>query len=228
MSITGIFKTESRDFDETTFYISEAKGAEMLDAAGSAREIRLLLSNRDDADRVASEVAKALATGDGPPLRIQSWQTINSTIFVLLLFVKTMLGIIMALFAVVAGAIIANTSLMSVMERLREFGTMRAIGLRAAALERLILVEGAILGSAGALIGIALGSLVVSLLAQGGLDLGGAMESLGLRRYNRPRPDLWWYLACTLASLLVSVVATARAARTVRSMSVADSLAVAA
>jgi hypothetical protein len=54
------------------------------------------------------------------------------------------------------------------------------------------------------------------------------MNSLGLKRYNRPRPDLWWYLGCTAASLFVSVVATARAGRSIREMSVADSLATAA
>ena len=76
-----------------------------------------------------------------------------------------------------------------------------------------------------AAIGVALGSAVVALLQQGGLDLGGMMDSLGLKRYNRPRPDALWYLACTAASLFVSLAATAKAARTVTSLGVADSLA---
>ncbi|MEI6876719.1 MAG: FtsX-like permease family protein [Spirochaetota bacterium] len=226
LTVTGIFRTESTDFDETTFYIGGKKSEEMLDVVGKAREIRLLLGDRDDADAVAKDIAKVL--DPGAALRVLSWQSINATIFVLLLFIRVLLGIVMGLFAIVAGTIIANTSLMSVMERLREFGTMRAIGLRASALERLILFEGGILGMAGALLGVALGSVCVSALAQGGIDLGGAMENLGLSRYNKPRPDLLWYLACTFASLFVSLVATARAAGSVKAMSVADSLATAA
>lgn len=226
LTVTGIFRTESRDFDETTFYIGGKKSEEMLDVAGKAREIRLLLGSRDDAEAVARDIAKVLDSGAA--LRVLSWQSINASIFVLLLFIRVLLGIVMGLFAIVAGTIIANTSLMSVMERLREFGTMRAIGLRASALERLILFEGGILGIAGALLGVALGTVCVSALSQGGIDLGGAMENLGLSRYNRPRPDLLWYLACTLASLSTSIVATSRAARSVRAMSVADSLATAA
>ena len=58
-----------------------------------------------------------------------------------------------------------------------------------------------------------------------GKRLGGMMDSLGLKRYNRPRPDLLWYLACTAASLFVSLAATAKAARTVASLGVADSIA---
>ena len=225
LEVTGLYRTESRDFDETSLYISLDKAQEMLDVAGSAREIRLLLRGRDDAGDVSREASAALGAGSGPPLRVLPWQTINASVVTLLIFINTLLGIIMALFAVVAGTIIANTSLMSVMERLREFGTMRAIGLRAKALERLILLEGLMLGAAGAAIGVALGSVVVALLQQGGLDLGGMMDSLGLKRYNRPRPDLLWYLACTAASLFVSLAATAKAARTVASLGVADSIA---
>jgi putative ABC transport system permease protein len=241
LAVTGIFKTESKDFDETTFYISEEKAAEMLDVAGSAREIRLMLADRDQAEAVAKEIQAAFAGAAAPAastaaapaaapgkLRILPWQTINSSIFAILLFVKILLGVVMGLFAVVAGTIIANTSLMSVMERLREFGTMRAIGLKGRQLERMIVVEGAILGLAGAALGLALGSLVVAYMSRGGIDLGGLMDSIGLSRYNRPRTDFWWYAFCAAAGLAVSVIATARAARTVGSMGVAESLSVAA
>ncbi len=248
--VTGLFATESSDFDETTFYISEAKAAEMLDATDMAREIRLLLANRDDAEAVTKEVSAVLDTGSASAatataataptsaaaatsgsdlphakLRIQSWQTINSSIFAILLFVKILLGIIMGLFAIVSGTIISNTSLMSVMERIKEYGTMRAIGLRARALGRLILLEGLILGLAGAVLGIGLGFGVVALLARGGIDLGGIMESLGLSRYNRPRMDILWFAFCTLASLAVCLAATAKAARSVGALGVAESLA---
>jgi putative ABC transport system permease protein len=224
LPVTGLFKTESRDFDESTFYIAEAKAAAMLDTEGSAREIRLLLKNQDEAAAVATEVAGVLDARGGRALRVLPWQTINASTFTLLLFIKILLGVIMGLFAVVAGTIIANTVLMSVLERIREFGTMRAIGLKARELRKLILTEGALLGLGGAVIGLALGSLVVALLAKGGLDLGGAMENLGMRRYNRPRPDAWWYSLCALASVAVSLLATAQAARTVSSKSVAASL----
>jgi putative ABC transport system permease protein len=224
LRVTGIFRTESRDFDESTFYMSEAKAATMLDTEGAAREIRLLLAKQDDARPVAAEVAVLLQARGGRALRVLPWQDINASTFALLLFIKILLGVIMGLFAVVAGTIIANTALMSVLERIREFGTMRAIGLKARELRRLVMTEGALLGLAGAVIGLGLGSVVVALLANGGLDLGGAMENLGMRRYNRPKPEAWWYAICAVLSVAVSLAATAQAARTVSSKSVAASL----
>ncbi len=225
--VTGLFATESADFDESTFYIAEETAASMLDAAGMAREVRLLLADRNDAEAVARELAPLTGggSGGGAALRIQTWQTINASIFAILLFVKILLGIIMALFAIVSGTIIANSSLMSVMERIREYGTMRAIGLRARSLERLILLEGLMLGALGAALGVGIGFIVIAYLSRGGIDLGGIMESLGLSRYNRPRGDFWWFAFCTLASVVVSLAATAKAARSVGSMGVAESLA---
>lgn len=227
VQVTGVFRTESTDFDETSFYIGAATAARMLDAEGQAREIRVLLKDRTEAEAVAARIRTALSPGPTAS-RVQAWQRINAPVFALLLFVTILLGIIMALFAVVAGTIIANTSLVSVMERLREFGTMRAIGLRARSLERLVILEGLFLGAAGAVLGIALGSIVVALLSNGGLDLGGAMENMGLKRYNRPRADLVWYLACTGMSILVSLLASLKAARAVSRKSVAESLVTAA
>ena len=59
----------------------------------------------------------------------------------------------------------ANTLLMSVMERLREFGTLRAVGLRPGQLLALLQWEGAILGLAGCAVG-----LVLTLLLRAGLN----------------------------------------------------------
>ncbi len=231
LKVTGIFRTESKDFDETTFYMAEPKAALMLDASGSAREIRLLLSKSGDAGAVAKAVAAVLpaaATAGSADLRIQTWQEINASIVGLLVFVNVMLGVIVVLFAVVAGTIIANTTLMSVMERLREFGTMRALGLRARELEKLILLEEAFNSLVGALFGMILGSIVVALLMRNGLDLGGMMENLGLSRYNRPKVDVLWYAGCAVTSVIVCLIATGGAARAVGSRSVAESLATAA
>lgn len=58
-----------------------------------------------------------------------------------------------------------NTMAMSVFERRREFGVLRAIGWRASRIIRLILLEALGLASFGALLGIAMGMLVPMLLA---------------------------------------------------------------
>lgn len=60
---------------------------------------------------------------------------------------------------VVAGLGIANTLLMSVLERTHEIGVMKAVGARDRHIQRMFLVEGALIGLAGSGLGLLLGWL---------------------------------------------------------------------
>lgn len=77
--------------------------------------------------------------------------------------------IIMALLTCTVG--IANAMLMSVTERFREIGTMKCLGALDALVVKLFLLESAMLGTVGALIGILLGAIVA--LAAGVLQFRG-------------------------------------------------------
>ncbi len=67
------------------------------------------------------------------------------------------IGIISILVTIIG---IANALLMSVTERFREIGTMKCLGAMSAFIRKLFLIESAMLGFAGAVIGTALGTLL--------------------------------------------------------------------
>jgi putative ABC transport system permease protein len=60
---------------------------------------------------------------------------------------------------VVGGLLVANTVMMSVYERIREFGVMRALGARRGFIFRLVLLEALLLALLGGSVGVALGGL---------------------------------------------------------------------
>jgi len=62
---------------------------------------------------------------------------------------------------VVAGVLVMNVTLMSVKQRTAEIGLLKAVGAPAAQVRNLFLAEAGILAAAGALLGIAVGTLVV-------------------------------------------------------------------
>ncbi len=63
---------------------------------------------------------------------------------------------VVALIALMVAAIgITNTMLMSVLERVREIGVMKALGARDGQVQALFLMEGALIGAAGSLLGLA-------------------------------------------------------------------------
>ena len=76
---------------------------------------------------------------------------------------------------IVAGLGIVNTLTMNVLERVREIGVLRAIGMTRRQVWRMVVVEAGVLGLVGAIIGcvvgLAAGFLMLGLVAAGGLGV---------------------------------------------------------
>jgi ABC-type lipoprotein release transport system permease subunit len=92
--------------------------------------------------------------------------------------------LMMILSLVVSAAGVLNTMLMSVSQRYREIGTMKCLGALDGFILLTVLLEAAILGMLGALLGIALG-FIISLLLALGEGGGGAFSRLQL--------NLWYF-----------------------------------
>ncbi|HLD75443.1 MAG TPA: FtsX-like permease family protein, partial [Candidatus Norongarragalinales archaeon] len=88
---------------------------------------------------------------------------IQSTIGDVTNMLALFLGGIAAVSLIVGGIGVANTMFMSVLERTKEIGTLKAIGLRDGTILKMFLVESAAIGLVGGLIGILL-SYVLSFL----------------------------------------------------------------
>lgn len=89
--------------------------------------------------------------------------------------VKYLAGVawgIAALAVIIGGLVMMNTLLMSVLERTREIGLLRAVGWRRGQVMRLILGESLVFALLGGLVGTALGIAGVGLLRGSGTSLG--------------------------------------------------------
>lgn len=76
------------------------------------------------------------------------------------------MGSIAAIALVVAGIGIANTMLMSIMERTREIGIMKAVGATDMNVLEVFLIESALLGLIGGIVGCALGMGISNVLSR--------------------------------------------------------------
>jgi ABC-type lipoprotein release transport system permease subunit len=112
-------------------------------------------------------------------------------------------GIVMVVvFAVIIFGII-NTLFMSLYERLFEFGVLRAVGTRAAALRRLIVLEAASLAFYSILIGLALGALIIYIGSIHGMNLSG-VEFAGAT-FTEEIKTVWRLRQFTLHPLLIFI-----------------------
>ena len=107
--------------------------------------------------------------------------------------------IVMALLTCAVG--IANAMLMSVTERIREIGTMKCLGAEDGLVIRIFLIESALVGATGAVIGIVLGFFVALIagLVQFGTDGAGAF----------PQWQAWPVIAWSVAAGFFLAVAGA-------------------
>lgn len=116
---------------------------------------------------------------------------------------------------VVGGLLVANTVMMSVYERIREFGLMRAIGARQGFIFGVVLLEALLLGLAGGLLGVVLGQLAS--LAVNGYTL----KEVGLA-LSAVTPRL--ALFALLVALTLGLLAGALPARTASRIPVVEAL----
>ena len=77
----------------------------------------------------------------------------------------------------IAGIGIANTIIMSVYERVKEIGTLAAMGMEPRAIGLLFMAEGAILGVVASLVGATIGGAVTYRFSVTGIDVGAFPEA---------------------------------------------------
>ncbi|MCA9488515.1 MAG: ABC transporter permease [Myxococcales bacterium] len=163
-TVRGVFDTGLIVYDESVALMSLSKAQAFGQARGRASAIVLLLDRADDAARLA-------ATLDEPGLRALSWLDLNELLGYYLGTVKRFYWLLDAIVMLVVAVVIANTLLMAVFERIREFGVMKALGVGPWLVMRVILVESALQLGIATLLGLVLAAPFAFALQVHGLDM---------------------------------------------------------
>ena len=174
--ITGIFDTESFAFDGATVFLRRPDFDGLVGEA-LIHEIALRLTTNDSLNAVAAKAAALY-----PGLQVETWKeiapelklTAESSDVTMTIF----LGII--LLALLFG--ITNTMLMSVLDRIKEFGVLMAIGMKRRRIFAMIFLETIFLSITGSAVGVALGAGTVAWFNRTGIFLG--LFSDGLSMYG--------------------------------------------
>ncbi|MBN2510959.1 MAG: ABC transporter permease [Spirochaetales bacterium] len=219
--VRGIYQTKSSDFDNMNLFMSIEQAQELLYLPGRASTVKLKLTDKDLAQTAAEHLAQAYA---GMPVVIKTWRQIHGN-FMLLIDLFDLFIYIMNLFTViVAAAVITNSVLMNMFDRAREFGTMRAVGLKKSGLFALITTEGLSLGFLGSLAGLALGIPVVLYFQEYGLDFGAISESFGMGSAFYFHLTAKYIILNFASGILIALAGAAYAAWVIIRKSVIDTL----
>ncbi|MFF7632518.1 ABC transporter permease [Kitasatospora sp. NPDC008050] len=103
------------------------------------------------------EQALVTAGGNNPLIQVQSQQEMRDELNSIISFALNMLYGLLAMSVLVAVLGVVNTMAMSVFERKREIGMLRAIGLNRPAVKRMVRLESVVISLFGAVLGLGLG-----------------------------------------------------------------------
>ncbi|MPZ28287.1 MAG: FtsX-like permease family protein [Micromonosporaceae bacterium] len=164
------------------------------------------LTEGTPADQVQPQVAALLA--DSPEVSVTDQNAFIEQQSSQLDSVLTMIQILLALAILIAVLGIINTLALSVLERTREIGLLRAVGLGRAATMRMITVEAVVIAVFGALLGVVVGSGL-------GAAVVGALGDEGITTLTLPWTQLATYLVLAgIVGVVAAVLPAIRAART--------------
>ena len=156
------------------------------------------VKNVDNVKKIASKIKKDFG------LSAFTVQDIIQGIFSILSIVQTVLGLIGAIALFVAMIGIINTMFMSIYERTREIGVMRACGATRKAVRRLFTFEAGAIGFLGGAIGVI---VTFGLRYIGNIYINSAMSEEGLNVTNIITIPLWLIISILMFTTLLGILA---------------------
>jgi putative ABC transport system permease protein len=153
LKIAGVFQSFSKDFDAHAIRIPLAAAMELMDTK-SAHVIVVLLSNTADTTATVSALRRYFSADD---FEVLSWIQLSDFYEKTIDLYERQFGVLRLIILVMVLLSVINSVNMSLFERTREFGSMRAIGDRSTAIFQLVVAESFCLGAIGATLGMLLG-----------------------------------------------------------------------
>ncbi len=115
------------------------------------------------------QVQAALQTSLGGDYEVHNWEQIALFVVDIRTRQNVILSLVAAVFMLLMLLGVANTMLMSVLDRTREIGTMMAVGVRRERIVGLFLIEAALIGALGGVLGGGVGFALTTVLALRGI-----------------------------------------------------------
>lgn len=160
--VIGIARTGSEDFDSVFIKLPISL---VQQAVNTTAVDSLLVLFDPEADEAATRVAVTDAMDrTGLDLEYRWWEDIAGFYQNVVALYNGIFGVFSVIISLVVLFSIANTLSMSVFERIREIGTLRAIGSPRLAIMRMFLAEGLAIGILGGILGIGIGLLIAVII----------------------------------------------------------------
>jgi len=159
LTIVGVFDIGNRDLNRRWVFVSIKLAQSLLDLPGGVSNVDLSVTEIFEAERIADRLR--LQTG----LTVESWMQTNAQLLSALRNQSVSFTLIRTFVAIIVAVGIASVLVVSVVQKQREIGILRAMGSSPGRIMTVFLLQGALYGLIGSLLGVALASGLLTFFA---------------------------------------------------------------
>ena len=189
--IVGIFDSGIPDVDRNIAEMQLAAFQDIFFMEGAGHQVVISAPTLDAAEAVMPAIAAALPTD--ADLVVHDWDALQPGLKQAIKADMSSAFFMYGVLVILVAFSVLNTQLMSVLERTHEFGIVMSLGLKPGQLGRLVMLETALLGLIGLVLGAICGAILTAYFSVNGLSIPGMEEmaanfNLPPRVYFEPTP----------------------------------------
>jgi ABC-type lipoprotein release transport system permease subunit len=175
-TVVGIVKTGNLGTDKAGVFLHVADLQEFLVMGDQLHEILALTYDEEEIATFVGEIQdtfkadQLMTDAEDETLGVYPWWETNKQMAEMLAMQDSAIGIMIFLILMVSGFGILNTMMMSVFERTRELGVIRALGISRPRMVLVVVMESVVLAAFACLVGLAMGGVLSLYLTVVGLD----------------------------------------------------------
>ena len=204
MRVSALVDLGIKDLNRRTVIVPLRSAQSLLELPGGATVLELQVTDVWQAERLAAELRQAL------PYKVESWQETNAQLVSALRAQSISTAVIRGVVAAVVVLGIASVLVVSVVQKQREIGILRAMGATRGQILRVFLLQGAVVGALGSVLGVLLAMLLVWLFTT--LAVGPDGQPMFVIHLP-PGTAAYTALLATVCGVLAALAPARRAAR---------------
>jgi ABC-type lipoprotein release transport system permease subunit len=208
-TITGLFRAEMEAVEKAYVFVSKKSAAQLLGLGNAATEISMVLPYQNIAKTDLTPLTRQINDRLDPELTALTWRTLLPAIDAYLSLFTRFLFIWYLVVFIAMGFGIVNTVLMAVFERMREFGLLKAIGMKPLRIFNMVVVETVFLLMIGLFAGNLAAFVFIFVFSQTGIDLSAfssGIQMWGIQRVIFPVVDLFDIVLANLTVFVLGIV----------------------
>jgi lipoprotein-releasing system permease protein len=153
--VAGIFEMGMYEYDSTLAFISIENAQRFFKLGHTVSGVEVRISDI----YMAGETGEMIEGVLGDAYWIRTWEDMNRNLFSALRLEKVTMFIILTLIILVAALNIISTLIMVVMEKGKDIAILKSMGATSGSIMKIFMIEGSVIGVAGAFLGTVLGLL---------------------------------------------------------------------